>query len=371
MWDQIEAFTYSASEKSPPKQVTACLYFNDAWLSQLPIFAQRWNGPMSVVIETLGSKTGQNKARIVSRLTLLRKKHPQIQKYADLHIVYTPYVSSQARDRIHQRFMTHPAGSNWHVNLARLFARTDLVWLVCDPRILPSAGLRRFLEDSNVMSALLLDNADAVVVPTFGFLRNNSTEGYLPTLSQIDARIQASASPDAIEDSAISEARAEAYLASHYATLPLPIKRWPRRKPDLLSLSSQDKTTTGDADPTKVLALYDRGWAKNAGPTNMLLWSMASSPTNLSYYHITEYDLRYAPSVIIGKDRQPWCMERFSDERAVCTYQMYLAGAKIWVLPDEWAFTLESIDSDAPTNQMTKVERLEVHGTIEIAVTQY
>jgi hypothetical protein len=147
-----------------------------------------------------------------------------------------------------------------------------------------------------------------------------------------------------------------------------------------------------------VFALYDRHWDAGKGPTRYNTWKKARSSTPTAsatiddeagmseeeaeadtdapaetvtsnepdaefggFYEVTGYDLHYNPSLVVGKDRQPWCTERFEYNRAVCSYQMYLQGARMWVLPDEWAFTLEAVEKGGG-NKRNEAEKLKVGG---------
>ena len=74
--------------------------------------------------------------------------------------------------------------------------------------------------------------------------------------------------------------------------------------------------------------MWDASWDANRGPSNWPLWRKTSDDPHLlesadngggatlgldgtigggtDLYRITDYDLHYAPSVVIGKNQQPW-----------------------------------------------------------------
>ncbi|KAF7724897.1 hypothetical protein EC973_000556 [Apophysomyces ossiformis] len=95
---------------------------------------------------------------------------------------------------------------------------------------------------------------------------------------------------------------------------------WPEDKIALISLVDQGK-----------MGLQDYHWRLNEGPTSYMEWRMATEP-----YLVTEYDYHYGPTYIATRNRHPWCEERFEDQLSACVYSMFLAGADLWVLPEDY-----------------------------------
>ena len=359
-------------------KVTACLYFNDAWISLLPEFVDRWQGPISVVYEAVESKSSEAREKLVGRLEALRASNALIRSFVDFHIAYQPQFSQLQYNRTRERLIVRPIGTNFHLNLARFFARTEMIWLVSDARMLPSAGLRQKLDESEAVRGLVLDQADAIVIPLFGaFRKKYAGENGSPHLMAVREELGLNLDGDGVGANEF-ERLAAAYTSNHHNSLPFPIKDWPRdmRTLAIAALSSPYPRGADGLDENSGphFAMYDRSWENGKGPTNFERWSKAfrhmdankavvSDTTNIphaqsTFYQVMEYDLHYSPSMVIGKDRQPWCTERFEFNRAVCTYQMYLQGAKMWVMPNEWAYTLESIEKGEkePKNEADRLK---------------
>ena len=278
-----------------------------------------------------------------------------------------------------------PIAQNFHTNLARFFAQTDILFVMPDARLTPSPGLQRRLQRDDVRAAVM-ERGDAIVVPTFGFVRDpagDSTTLKAPTLHELRGRLDLT-SPAGPWDGVSAEefpALANERIVSLYETLPLPPTEWPITK---RSLTSQVNTRipTADAPTSARLALYDRRWDLNRGPTNWYLWRKSSADPRLhdapeqgggtglgldggiggghELYRVMDYDLHYAPNVVVAKRGQPWCTERYQSMPSACVYQMYLSGAEMWVLPDEWTFTIEVIEKKPEGWQDDPAEKLKV-----------
>lgn len=377
--DQIEPFFFQAESPGQGGNVTACLYFNDAWVSQLPEFMDRWRGPVSIVYELAENKSSTERTALISRLDALRTQYPLIRAYADIHAVYnSPQSDIQAR-RLRERLILRPVASNLQLNLARFFAKTDMVWLVSDARVLPAPNLRQKLNALEEVRSYTMDFADGVIVPMFGATRHktgNSTA--LPLLAGVKDSIGIDAQQDGVAQQEF-EQLSKAYISAHYASIPLAKADWPINKTNLVGLASSHPPASvlpeylqGSESP--IFALFDRRWEAGKGPTSFANWRSSHSPAEEEadasakdkstvsvkpgFYQVTDYDLNYAPSLVIGRDRQPWCTERFEYNRAACIYQMYLQGAKKWVLPDAWAYTLEETNKHAPKERKNDAEKM-------------
>lgn len=222
-----------------------------------------------------------------------------------------------------------PVATNYHQNLARFFANTDIVWLVGDARVIPSRGLRKSLMGEEVREKIMI-YGDAMVIPSFGFRRAT------PPLRTLDRDIE----PHEAEQLAAT------LIGNHFETLPIPVSRWPADRGSLLNLLSSSND----------IVLHDEGWDVNDGPTDIDRWRQefdsplssthpaSSSPSSTSFYKISEdYSPLYSPSIVISRRGQPFCTERFDSMKSVCVYQIYLAGAELWVMKDAWSFTIEQI----------------------------
>ncbi|KAL8278811.1 hypothetical protein RQP46_008880 [Phenoliferia psychrophenolica] len=366
--DEIEPYIFRATTTPTPEDVTACLYTNEAWLSTLPAFVRAWGGPVSLVFETPHSRTSPSRAALLHTLAALRSADPLVRLHVSFHLVGAPpSLSPRSLNKTRERLVLRPIAQNFHVNLARFFATTDLVFLVPDARVSPSVGLRTRL-GTEAVRTLILDRGDAVVVPTFGFVRDRADGALstLPTLAELRSSLglaQGGAWDGIGEDefSAVAAAHVEALSSS----LPIARSQWPSKKAVLVNLVST-RVGTVDAPSAATVALFDKGWDLNHGPTNWYLWRKSATDPRLleppdlgggvglgvaggvgggrDVFRVADYDLHYAPNVVVSRKGQPWCTERFETMHAACVYQMYLAGAEMWVLPDEWAWTVEGTE---------------------------
>jgi hypothetical protein len=324
-------------------------------------------GPVSLVFEDPFPRNSKGRSGLITRLANLRAREPSIRELVDFHIV-TSLPSSNV-NRTRERLITRPVASNFHLNLARFFARTDMVWLVGDSRIIPSSGLRERLSSDDVHRAVL-EHGDGFVVPTFAPVRRGDA-AVEPTV--LDLRRDSGWEPTGVrgvgEDEFVHLAAAN--LARHRSSLPLEVDQWPQNKENLVRLVSPAVSdTAASADDARyAFALYDSDWEPNHGPSNWALWGKMPSDPALaapaeegggeelglaggigggdSPYRIDEYDLHYSPNVVISRGgSQPWCTERFVSKKSACVYQSYLAGSELWVLSDQWAYTLEYMDKN-------------------------
>lgn len=313
-----------------------------------------------------------------------------MRKNVDFHVVGTPAsMSERTLNKTRERMIERPMAQNFHVNLARFFAPTDMVFLVGDARVVPSPGLKRRLQVEAIRE-LVLERGDAVVVPTFGFIRDptgDSNDPKMPSLhdlrAKLDLPLPSSSSSGAWSGVSASEfplLAAEHILALH-ASLPLPPSQWPTKKQALVSMINT-RLPSPDSPTSARLALFDRRWDLNHGPTNWYLWRKSSADPHLrdepeagggvglgvdgqvgggrELYRVVDYDLHYAPNVVVSRKGQPWCTERFEQMQSACVYQMYLSGAEMWVLPDEWTFTVEVVEKKPEGWKEDPAEKLKV-----------
>ncbi|GAA5976180.1 hypothetical protein JCM5350_000343 [Sporobolomyces pararoseus] len=371
--DEIEPFAFHATSKPSSDDVTACLYSNPAWLSALPSFLRTWRGPVSLIFESAHSRLDTSaRSSLLAEIEALRDSDTLVKTFVDFHIIGTPAsVSERTLNKTRERMIKNPSALNYQLNLARFFARTDVVFLAGDARLTPSGGLRRKLTAPSIRK-LVLDRGDAVVVPSFGFIRDPTADpssNPVPSLAQIRSKTMAdeAASLDPFSGVGAQEFEiiSKEYLKSLIETLPLQPEEWPTRKQQLVQLVNT-RVPSPDTPTSATLALYDRRWDINHGPTNWYLWRKSSADPRLTeeptlgggqglgldggtgggkeVYKVVDYDLHYSPNVVVSKKGQPWCTERFDDVKAACVYQMYLTGAELWVLPDEWVYTLEPLE---------------------------
>lgn len=339
-----------------------------------------------MVFESLHAQDSPERVEVLRRIRSLRTKDPLVRQLVDVHFLSNPPTSILSANRSRERLLLNPTATNFHLNLARFFARTEMVWLVGDARIMPSIGLRKKLSVSSIRKLLLTDG-DALVIPTFGSLRR-SEDGSpigIPSLKQLRSDANLDQAPTGGVSAEEFRKLASVYVEAHKSTLPISMSKWPKKKATLVGLASAHPPASvmgpGEAPPSApVFALWDQAWDPNRGPSNWSLWRKGSLDPRLqesatsgggaglglngavgggqAIYRVVDYELHYAPNVVISRESQPWCTERFEVNKAACVYQMFLSGAGIWVLPDEWAFTLESLDraDKAKVNEADKLK---------------
>ncbi|KAI9319024.1 hypothetical protein BX666DRAFT_1922330 [Dichotomocladium elegans] len=96
------------------------------------------------------------------------------------------------------------------------------------------------------------------------------------------------------------------------------------------------------------MGLLDYHWHLNDGPTSYAHWREATEP-----YLVPKYDFHYSPVYIATRDGHPWCDERFADEPSACLYSIYLSGANLWVLPEDYIVRT----GQEPENHLSADER--------------
>ncbi|KAG2229558.1 hypothetical protein INT48_004824 [Thamnidium elegans] len=110
------------------------------------------------------------------------------------------------------------------------------------------------------------------------------------------------------------------------------------------------------------LGLLDYNYELNNGPSSYGTWKDAKDP-----YLVPTYDFNYGPIFISTRLNHPWCEERFEDHVPSCIYTKYLAGAKLWVMPNDYAIrtgqepsdTLESLQQKRNQNKIARKYRIE------------
>lgn len=378
-------FAFSATAKVSSNDATALMYSNDAWLDTLPPFVKAWRGPVSLVYETAHSRHDTaRRTALLSAIKALRDANPLVKQFVDFHILGVPTsMSERSIDKARERMIRQPFARNFHLNLARFFASTDVIFLAGDARITPSGGLRRRLTEAKARE-IMLERGDALVVPMFGFLRDAVGEpSRIATTGQLREQLGLSTTSDAyagVRDDEF-EAIAAQHLGQLYESLPIAPEDWPNRKQTLVQLANT-RSPTVSTQTVPQLALFDRRWEPNRGPSNWYLWRKSSADPRLNDepaagggvglgldgklgggrepYKVVDYDLHYAPLVAMSRKGHPWCTERFDELRAACTYQMFLSGAEMYVLPEDWAFTLEVLEKNPTGYREDPAEKLKV-----------
>lgn len=347
---------FQATHQFPLNSITACLYSNQFWLDRLPSFVQVWDGPISLVLETLTN----DRIETIQRIERLRESDPSISHRVDVHLLSTPTSSTAQRFQNLERMLVEPIATNAQLNLARFFSPSDLVWLVGDARVIPSPELYRVLSSYEKLERRVLDYGDALIIPNFALARHDLPLDP-PNLSSVNSGSDL-------------HSLAQEYIHRSFSSILLPVERWPRTTDELLSLTSERIDDRNSAP--KLITMWDPSWEPNQGPTNWTMWQRFTATGGISgrttseietearrttvgeergkpaggkneLYPIVDYDLTYAPNVIVSREGQPWCTERFEFNKAACIYQMYLTGTELWVMPAAWSLTVQEISTSS------------------------
>ncbi|KAI7867145.1 hypothetical protein BDF14DRAFT_753555 [Spinellus fusiger] len=218
--------------------------------------------------------------------------------HAQLEMIKSAYDNNvQLRTRLDLHVTVQPTlepsvlfSRNSQRNLARLFARTDYI-IDMPTSMIPATDLHKTFEINRDIFEEVLDVGDVLVVPTFGFHQSN----------------------------------VDSYTIPHHKTR-------------LLELVD-----------SKQMSMIDKHSEPNHGPTNATLWRDAQT-----LYTVENYEFHYEPIVLESKRVQPWCAERFIDNRYACYFASYLSGTQFRVLPDDFVVQLPQVKS----NELSDFDRV-------------
>ncbi|KAI8061071.1 hypothetical protein BC940DRAFT_310751 [Gongronella butleri] len=277
----MHPFWFKAKGPVTPVSISTVLALED--LPALKAMADMWQGSISATIQ-IENNDGMGSGQTMEGLMRIHhafEAAPILQQHVDLHIIVQPRGTKRTRLQ---------AGRN----LSRLFSRSQYVmhtpihvlWLPNQAAVANDDTKRQ-----------LLDEGDALVVPTFAFPPNR-----------------------------------------HYQENP--IDTFPTTKEEVINWVDEGQMGLG---------LMDYHWPLNAGPSNYQEWKTSDEP-----YMLGDFDYHYGPIYITTKENHPWCEERFEDQLPACVYTTYLNGAEFYVLND--VFVVRS--GQEPENYLSYAERV-------------
>ncbi|KAI9018516.1 hypothetical protein CLU79DRAFT_760665 [Phycomyces nitens] len=112
-----------------------------------------------------------------------------------------------------------------------------------------------------------------------------------------------------------------------------------------------DKETLVDQVEEGRIGLLDYHWGLNEGPTSYEEWQGADIP-----YLVSDYDYHYGPVYVSTRKGHPWCEERFEDALPACIYSAYLAGADLWVLPNDYILRTGQEPENSLSGEARKIQ---------------
>ncbi|KAG9303123.1 hypothetical protein G9A89_005081 [Geosiphon pyriformis] len=166
---------YLRGENTPETDdITTIAFVTENRLGDLLRLAEMWRGPISATFH-IPAKTIDEKDPIIHKsLSNLRKfftENPILRQNVDLHIVAGPISLKQNPNVL-------PRPTNFHLNVARFFVRSEFVAYI-DHDTWPTSSTREIIKNQK---NLLLQN-DVIILPTFIF-NENSTTFELPTTTE-------------------------------------------------------------------------------------------------------------------------------------------------------------------------------------------
>ncbi|CAH7685604.1 hypothetical protein BY996DRAFT_825351 [Phakopsora pachyrhizi] len=343
-------FLFKSTQSFDSNSITACMYTNIFWLERISDFVSKWEGPVSLVLESLEG----DRLKLIKMVEKLRSSDQNVRERVNFHLVSIPGMRRLNLEKKLYKMITEPIATNAQLNLARLLSQSEMIWLVGDSRILPSLNLYKKLMENQGLKTRVLAHGNAVVVPTFAFLRNQDAKF---------SNIGSGFSTDKMKDFAIN------YVKELFSSIPLSSVQWPQSSKGIIRLVEGDQEEQSLRKKFLVMHEKERGLGK--GFTDWENWKKFTKTEDMSdklgkkptesedMYVVKEYDFHYSPNVIISKEGQPWCTERFEFNKAACIYQMYLTGTELWVMPQAWSFTAERMTENfKPQDEALKIKDL-------------
>ncbi|CAG8551929.1 5015_t:CDS:10 [Acaulospora morrowiae] len=175
--DHIYPHYFRAESRFKKDDVTVVTFVTKNRVDDLAKLATMWKGPISAVlhlppklnIDPLAQET-------INALRNIYFTHPDIIKYVDIHLVIGPSLSGN-------NLTTYPTPSNFYINLARSFARSEFIFYL-DHDTWPSPDLQRYIKENG---RILLNN-DILIIPTFMFINITTEESVTLPLTKRQVR---------------------------------------------------------------------------------------------------------------------------------------------------------------------------------------
>ncbi|CAG8552107.1 3842_t:CDS:2 [Acaulospora morrowiae] len=171
--DALQQFYFRGELTPEEDDVTVATFVTQDDYDDLIRLAEAWQGPISAVLH-VSTKTLNDTH---SSFNELYKRNPFLKRHVDIHLVaglFSPLDST---------IISRP--TNFHMNVARLFARTDFV-LFLDQDTWPSPMTRSYIRRNKE----LLLREDVMILPTFAHTENASNHDFPQTSEEIKELVQ-------------------------------------------------------------------------------------------------------------------------------------------------------------------------------------
>ncbi|CAG8474786.1 14063_t:CDS:2 [Acaulospora colombiana] len=160
---------YFRGELTPQEgDITVTTFVTKNDYEDLIRLAETWQGPISAVLHVPTKTLSDQDPEILDVLSTfseLSQQNPSLRRHVDIHLVTGP-VSPANMTAI-------PEPTNFHLNVARLFARTEYV-LFLDRDTWPSLQTRSHIEKH---TKLLLKD-DVLILPTLAYTENATNHDF-------------------------------------------------------------------------------------------------------------------------------------------------------------------------------------------------
>ncbi|KAI9184608.1 hypothetical protein H9P43_003663 [Blastocladiella emersonii ATCC 22665] len=296
----LRPYLLRASSPVAHDDITIATMITPERIPRLQALAATYPGPVSVTLY-LDSTDRATTGSVLTSLLELRAADRNIAERVDLHLVVDP----------------HPRQLNYWRNVARVFARSELVMQV-DVDFALCTDLRAHVRGNPALLEPVLAGRKVYVVPAFEYVFDHNAE--------------------------MNETRI------------VPASEFPTTKPDLVRAVRRGE-----------LAMFHASWWPGHGPTLYPSWLNISVATDAdraaAVYPVPDdkYSVHYEPYVVMRRDLAAWCDERFvgyGANKAACLYEVYLSGVEFAVLPDDW---LIHQDHDYPATTRANERKFNHH----------
>ncbi|RHZ76907.1 hypothetical protein Glove_187g99 [Diversispora epigaea] len=262
--DRTYPYYFRANNVFKSDDITVTAFITQNRLDDLVRLANTWRGPISATLDIPSNLSIEDPgiSKIIKSLKLLYEKHSNLRNFVDIHLI--------TGSRIKEKKTKFPIPTNFHLNVARFFARTELIFYL-DHDTWPSLDLHTKIKNN---LRLLLNN-DILIIPTFAFINKNDTSNTQITL--------------------------------------------PNTKKEVRAMVKEEK-----------MGMQDYGWEFNNGPTCVSSYFKSKEPYMIEEYDL-HYKPNFISK---KNGRLPWCTERFENNKAACLFQMYLSGSNLFVIHD-------------------------------------
>jgi glycosyltransferase-like protein LARGE len=270
---EVMAFFVKATKPPPEGSISIATLIDSSRFKRLATLVKAYNGHLSVALQLRPEEV----ERQIAKLGQLIQSDPNIRERCDIHLVITP----------------HPRQLNLLRNVARFFARTDLI-IQLDADFLATTDITAHVEELGYRDRLLSGEI-ALVVPAFEWSEEKPSES------------------GGVHSIALSDPS---------------LANWPESKEELL-----------EQFQSKRLQIFHHQWAVGHGATDFERWQSTAQA-----YEITDnYHHSFEPYLIMRRDYDgtgmPYCDERlvgYGGNKAACVFEGHLSGVKLYVMPDDW-----------------------------------